>query len=121
MATAMARPISQSARTRARRGSRCRSRSSGFLVIAESLAFRAKTNVKKRWRRRLVEGEPVGRPVGHEDLADQVPARDRAPLTRVARCAAVVAHEEVLGLGHVPLAIVVTASRRLDVVLAQLL
>src|SRR5664280_93637 len=116
MATAMARPISQSASTRARRGSRCRSRSSGFLVIAESLAFRDKTNLKTRRQCRLVEGDPPRRPVGHENFADQVRSRNRAPLARVARRAAIVAHEEVLALGHAPLAVVVTAPCRLDVV-----
>src|SRR5215203_7100470 len=44
---------------------------------------------------------PVGRPVGGEDLPDQVLARHRSPLARVARLRAVVAHHEVLPLRDV--------------------
>ena len=41
-------------------------------------------------------GNAVRRPVGREDLADQVLARHRPPLARVAGLRAVVAHHEVL-------------------------
>src|SRR4249919_401540 len=44
----------------------------------------------------LAERNPLGRPVGHEDLADDVPGRNRAPDTRVARLRAIVAHDEVV-------------------------
>src|SRR4029077_7574869 len=42
------------------------------------------------------------RPVDKEDGADQVPARYRAPLPRVARLGSVVAHEEVLAFRNTP-------------------
>src|SRR5215470_11968197 len=49
-----------------------------------------------------VKRDPVRRPVGGEHLADQVLARHGAPAPRVARLAAVVAHEEVVALRHDP-------------------
>src|SRR5579862_854956 len=51
--------------------------------------------------------DPRRRPVRRDHLADQVLARHRAPLARVARLAAVVAHEEVLALRHDPLVVLV--------------
>src|SRR3954452_11414051 len=46
--------------------------------------------------RPLLDREPLRRPVGRDDLADQLVVRDRAPAPRVARRAAVVAHHEVV-------------------------
>src|ERR687898_1708068 len=43
----------------------------------------------------LAQRNPVRRPVGREDLADQILARNRPPAARVARLGAVVAHHEV--------------------------
>src|SRR5438477_3719463 len=48
--------------------------------------------------KRLVKRNPAGRPVGREDLADQVLLRDEAPHTRVARRLPVVAHHQVVVL-----------------------
>src|SRR4051795_4533621 len=48
----------------------------------------------------LVQGDPVRRPVGGEDLADQVLAWHRAPHARVARGVPVVAHHEVVPGRH---------------------
>src|SRR5580765_2833778 len=50
----------------------------------------------------LAERDPVRWPVGREDRADQILARNRAPAARVAGLAAVVAHEEVLAGRDVP-------------------
>src|SRR6478672_234133 len=47
---------------------------------------------------RSPEPDSVRWPVDGEDLADQVAARHRPPLARVARLRAVVAHHEVLAL-----------------------
>src|SRR5712691_5361109 len=47
-----------------------------------------------------MERNAVRGPVGHEDLADDVLARNRSPEARVARLRAVVAHHEVLALRH---------------------
>src|SRR6188508_203154 len=48
----------------------------------------------------LPERDPLRRPVGHEDLADDVVPRHRPPHARVARLGAVVAHYEVVTGGH---------------------
>src|SRR6476619_6859795 len=48
----------------------------------------------------LAEGNAQRRPVGHEDLADDVVARHGAPHARVTRLRAVVAHDEVVVEGH---------------------
>src|SRR5262249_21738269 len=48
---------------------------------------------------RLANGHAAWRPVGREDLADQVVFGDRPPGARVARGAPVVVHHEVLPLG----------------------
>src|SRR6266511_2921741 len=76
---------------------------------------------QRRPRQDRVEREPVGRPVGGEDLPDQVLARDGAPAARVARLAAVVAHEEVVALLDLPRAGggVVEAAVLLDVRLGE--
>src|SRR6266566_2771804 len=50
---------------------------------------------------RLPKADSLRRPVDGEDLADDVLARHRAPLARVARLDAVVAHEEVHAGGDV--------------------
>src|SRR5512141_2700741 len=50
----------------------------------------------------LAQRDPLRRPVGRDDRPDQVLARHAAPPPRVAGLAAVVAHEEVLALRHVP-------------------
>src|SRR5439155_23793544 len=49
-----------------------------------------------RGRAGSADRDPRGRPVGREDLADQVLFRDAPPLARVARRVAVVAHHEVV-------------------------
>src|SRR6476619_1113638 len=54
---------------------------------------------------RSPEPDPVRWPVDGEDLADQVAARHRPPLARVAGLRAVVAHHEVLAVGDRPLRI----------------
>src|SRR4051794_16367186 len=71
---------------------------------APSTAQRDDEQEAEQWRARQnrVQREPVRRPVGREDLADQLLARNRAPAARVARLIAVVAHEEVLALRHRP-------------------
>src|SRR4029077_576740 len=70
-----------------------------------------------------VQRDAVRRPVGREDLADQVLARDGAPAARIARLPTVVAHEEVRALVNLPRARrrVVQAPVGLDVRLVQLL
>src|SRR4029453_430297 len=50
----------------------------------------------------LAKRDPTWRPVGGEDRPDQVLARHASPAARVAGLAAVVAHEEVLALRHLP-------------------
>src|SRR5207244_4564760 len=50
----------------------------------------------------LAKGDSIRRPVDREDLADQVLARHRPPLARVARRTAVVAHHEVVALWDAP-------------------
>src|SRR4029453_3446369 len=76
-------------------------------------------------RRMLAKRDPFRRPVGREHGADQVLPRYGPPAARVARLAAVVAHEEVLALGDGPglLAVgdVLVAPLRRDVGLVQLL
>ncbi len=52
----------------------------------------------RKGRGMLPERDPVRRPVGHEDLADEVLARHASPDAGVARRGAVVAHHEVLAL-----------------------
>src|SRR5262245_41082932 len=51
---------------------------------------------------RRSEADPQRRPIDEEHLADDVVPRDGPPLARVARCAAVVSHEEVLALRDLP-------------------
>src|SRR5689334_2472704 len=70
-----------------------------------------------------VQRDPVRRPVGGEDLADQVRAGHGAPAAGVAGLAAVVAHEEVVALRDVPRACgrVVRTAVGLEVRLVQLL
>src|SRR5581483_501689 len=66
--------------------------------------------------------DPRGRPVGRDHLADQVPARDRAPLARVAGAVPVVAHHEVLPLRDLPRRVAErVAPVRLHVRLVELL
>src|SRR4029453_13377918 len=70
----------------------------------------------------LAEGNPVRRPVGREDLADQVLPGNRPPDPRIAGLRSVVAHHEVVPLRD-PLRVVrveVAAALR-DVRLDQLL
>src|SRR5512133_2464799 len=73
----------------------------------------------------LAEADSVRRPVGGEDRANQVLARHRAPAPRVARVAAVVAHEEIVAGRHapglLPVGDVALASLLLDVRLVELL
>src|ERR1035437_4057667 len=69
---------------------------------------------------RLLEADPVERPVDEEDLADQSRPRHGPPNARVARLRTVVAHEEVVAHGDDPGARrLVVATRRLDVRLLQ--
>src|SRR3954452_9420208 len=81
------------------------------------------TQWASRMPRALTEADAVRRPVHGEDLADQVPARNRAPLARVARLRAVVAHHEVLARRNRPLRVrgARVAAGALDVRLDQLL
>src|SRR5580765_1079512 len=73
----------------------------------------------------LAERDSVRRPVGREHGPDQVLARHGTPAPRVARVAAVVAHEEVLPDRHAPALLAVggvaVAPLLLDVRLVQLL
>src|SRR4051812_22358432 len=65
----------------------------------------------ERWQDRS-QGEALWRPVSREHRPDQVAPRHAAPAPRVARLSAVVAHEEVLALRHVPLLLAVRDVRR---------
>src|SRR4029453_17544646 len=76
-------------------------------------------------RRMLAKRDPFRWPVGREHRADQILPRHGAPAARVARFAAVIAHEEELALGDGPglLAVVDVhvAPFRRDVGLVELL
>src|SRR5579872_4024489 len=74
----------------------------------------------------LAKADSVRGPVDEEHDPDQVAARHRSPLARVARLRPVVAHEEVLPLGYrAPVVVEVRgvgeSCRRLDVRLVELL
>src|SRR6187397_2520282 len=73
----------------------------------------------------LAKRDPSWRPIRGEHGPDQVIPRDRSPPARVAGLAAVVAHEEVVALGHAPglLAVldVLVAALGRDVGLVELL
>src|SRR6266496_1797290 len=92
-------------------------------AAAASAAQRADEEQRKPWQAREdgVERDPVGRPVGGENLADQILARHRSPAARVAGLRAVVAHEEVIALRDVPRVALAVAPVRLDVGLIELL
>src|SRR4029079_14839940 len=61
-------------------------------------------------RRRLMQRDAVRRPVGGEDLADQVLARHGAPHPRVARGVPVVPHHEVVAGRHLGRAVALDGS-----------
>src|SRR5439155_3508399 len=62
-----------------------------------------------------VEGDPVRRPIGHENLADDVLPRHGPPCARVAGRSSVVAHEEIHARPHAPGSLPAAGPARLDV------
>src|SRR5437899_6427271 len=64
------------------------------------MSIRVDTGLVRLPPRRSVERDAAGRPVGREDLADQVLPRDQAPTAGVARGTAVVSHHQVVVLRY---------------------
>src|SRR5258706_14121477 len=71
-------------------------------ACANFVTFRRRARAPGACASWLLDRDPLRRPVSRDHLADQVPARYRAPSARVARLAAVVSHEEVMALFDSP-------------------